>query len=92
MIYFSLVNTVYLFVGMCSVLDLSNEPGLQRIIDYKNYWRLDNEDEVALVALCIALNPMDLNGESDRISMFDKLYGLNGLVRTRQYFSAVTTC
>lgn len=58
---------------MCSVLDLSNEPSLQRIIDYKNSWRLDDEDEVALVALCIALNPIDLNGEFDRISMFDKI-------------------
>ena len=28
-----------LFLGMCSVLDLSNERGLQRLIDYKNYCR-----------------------------------------------------
>ena len=47
---------------MCSVLDLSNERGLQLLIDYKNYWRLDREEEAALLALCIALNPIDLDG------------------------------
>lgn len=52
-----------LLLGMCSVLDLSNERGLQRLIDYRNYSRLEREEEAALLALCVALNPIDLDGK-----------------------------
>ena len=48
--------------GMCSVLDLTGESGLNRLKDYEYYRRLDNDDEKALIALCLALNPVELDG------------------------------
>ena len=49
---------------MCSVLDLNSEGDIRRLKDYDNYHWLDDDDEKALVVLCLALNPAELNGES----------------------------
>lgn len=66
----TIIVSILYDAGMCSVLDLSNEPGLRSLIDYKNYWRLDAEDEAALLALCIALNPLELNGKTVLTSIY----------------------
>ena len=49
---------------MCSVLDLDSEGDIRRLRDYDNYYRLDDEDKKALMALCLTLDPVGLNGET----------------------------
>ena len=49
-------------VGMASVLDLSSESALSRLTNYERYYLLDDDDETALLALCIALSPDELTG------------------------------
>ena len=48
------------------MLDLTGESRLNRLRDYKNHWRLDDDDEKALIALCLALNPVELDGSMIR--------------------------
>ena len=47
---------------MATVLDLTGESALRKLINYEQYNLLDDEDDVALLALCIALNPAELTG------------------------------
>ena len=47
---------------MATVLDLTGESALRKLTNYKSYYLLDDDDEVALLALCIALKPAELTG------------------------------
>lgn len=48
---------------MTSVLDLSGEDGLRRLTNYGSYYQLSDTEETALLALCVALNPIELTGK-----------------------------
>lgn len=47
---------------MCYVVDLSSEGELRKLKDYRNFSCLTMEDEIKLVLLCLALNPVELTG------------------------------
>ena len=46
------------------MLDLTKETALDKITDYKNYWRLSDDEEKLLITLCQALNLKELDGGS----------------------------
>ena len=47
---------------MSTVLDLDSEPALSKLTNYSEYQSLDDAEEMALLALCVALNPLELTG------------------------------
>lgn len=53
---------------MCSVLELDSGGDIKRLTNYERYYLLDDDDKKALMVLCLALNPMELNGESRYLS------------------------
>ena len=48
---------------MATVLDLTGESALSKLINYNRYFLLDDDDEIALIVLCLALNPEELTGQ-----------------------------
>ena len=49
------------------MLDLTKETALDKLRDYKNYWRLSDDEEKLLNTLCLALNPEELDGGSTHL-------------------------
>ena len=41
---------------------MTKETALDKLRDFKNYWRLSDDEEKLLITLCLALNPKDLDG------------------------------
>ena len=41
---------------------MTKETASDKLRDFKNYWRLSDDEEKLLITLCLALNPKDLDG------------------------------
>lgn len=57
-----LARLMYYLHCMCSVLSL-NEPGINRLTNYKSYFLLNEEEKVSLLLFCAKLNPITLTGQ-----------------------------
>ena len=54
---------MYYLNSICSVLDLSDEPAVRRLIDYQRYYNLTEEELDKLLVLCVLFRPDDLTGK-----------------------------
>ena len=43
---------------------MTKETALDKLRDFKNYWRLSDDEEKLLITLCLALNPKEFDGGS----------------------------
>ena len=41
---------------------MTKESALEKMTDFNNYWKLSDDEEKLLIALCTVLDPSDLDG------------------------------
>lgn len=65
-----IAKCMYYLSCVCNTIEC-NEGNIRRYTDYKNYWRMDEEDEEIIYKLCLTLSPDEFEDkvffESDRM-------------------------
>lgn len=74
---------MYYVKCVCSCVEVENDSQINRLKDYQSYWRLTNEEEGLLFALCLTLSPDKLIGSifipSDKIDSGNEFIELSAI-------------